>query len=513
MVGIRSGAAALMLAATACAGGDQGDSRTDPSVASFASAAESTGTAADTTAAPTTTGGLDPTTGAAGTSTGDGSSSSSGEPITPTSSSSSSSSSSSGEPGTSEGGESSSTGVMAGCGDGVVDDPEQCDDGNQIDGDGCNQDCLPSGQLLWEATQPGGVGLTDEGVGCEVDGTGSILITGSISIGPGNDDIWVRKYSFAGVPLWTQTHGGTGLVKDQGRGVVVDAAELVYVAGFANTLMQDNDVFVRKFAAEGTPLWTKVYNGAVTLSDAASAAALTPEGDLLVGGAVSVLDAGTDTWLRKYSPEGATLWTRTHAGASKGNDATNALAVTSDGFIYAAGQEGVTGEGSNIWLGKYDPDGNQLWSRLYSGAAGKNDYLYGAVAMDDGGVVVCGYETAVDIPWMSFLRRYDGAGLAMWTKVESGPELLGALCWGLDRAANGDILFAGAVIQGTTREPQVRRLTADGTEVWSTIVAGAGDGASQARCIREAPDGALFVTGSQDDGTDGRDIWVARFSP
>ena len=507
MVEIRSGAAALMLVAAACAGGDQGDSRTDPSVASFASAAESTGTAADTTGGPTT-GAPDPTTtGPQGTSTGDASSSS-GEPIAPTSSSSSS-----GEPGTSEGGESSSTGVMVGCGDGVVDDPEKCDDGNQVDGDGCNKDCTPSGQLLWETTQAGGVGLTDEGVGCEVDGTGSIFITGSISVGPGNDDLWVRKYSFAGVPLWTQTHGGTGLVKDQGRGVVVDAAELVYVAGLVNTLMQDNDVFVRKFAAEGTPMWTKVHNGAATLPDAASAAAWTPDGGLLVGGAVSVLDAGTDTWLRKYSPEGATLWTRTHAGASKGNDATHALALTTDGFIYAAGQEGVTGEGTNIWLGKYDPDGNQLWSRLYSGAAGKNDFLHGAVTMDDGGVVVCGYETAVDIPWMSFLRRYDAAGLAIWTKVDPGPETLGALCWGLDRASNGDILYAGAVIQGTTREPQVRRLTADGTEVWSTIVAGAGDGASQARCVREAPDGALVVTGSQDDGSDGRDIWVARFSP
>jgi len=56
-------------------------------------------------------------------------------------------------------------------------------------------------------------------------------------------------------------------------------------------------------------------------------------------------------------------------------------------------------------------------------------------------------------------------------------------------------------------------LTADGVELWSTIVAGAGEKDSQARCVREAPDGTIVATGSQDEGRDGRDIWLARFSP
>ncbi|HEY0132459.1 MAG TPA: hypothetical protein VGB85_00230 [Nannocystis sp.] len=500
MVVTRPGAVALMLAATAC-GGEDGDSRADPSVASFASVGNTSESTVDATS--TTTGEQAPTT------TGSGGASSSGSGDEPTTGALGTT----GEASSSEGGESSSTGVMVGCGDGVIDAPEVCDDANQVDGDGCNNDCTLSGQLLWESTQEGGVGLADEGIGCAIDGTGSILVTGYLSVGPGDDDLWVRKYSFSGVPVWTHTHPGTGLVKDQGRAVVVDVAELPYVAGLTNTLMQDNDVFVRKFAADGMPMWTKAYSGPAMLADAGSAAALTPDGGLLVAGATTVVDAGTNTWLRKYSPEGMTLWTRTYAGAAKGNDATHALAVTADGFIYAAGQEGVAGEGANVWLGKYDPDGNLIWSKIYSGAAGKNDYLYGAVAMDDGGVVVCGYETAIEIPWKSFLRRYDAAGLAVWTEVDPGPEMLGALCYSVDLATNGDILFAGAVMQGTTREPRVRRLTPDGVELWSTVVPGAGEEVSQARCVKGAPDGTIVVTGSQDVGVDGRDIWVARFGP
>ena len=33
----------------------------------------------------------------------------------------------------------------------------------------------------------------------------------------------------------------------------------------------------------------------------------------------------------------------------------------------------------------------------------------------------------------------------------------------------------------------VRRLGPDGTPLWSTLVVGAGNGASQARCVRQAP--------------------------
>jgi cysteine-rich repeat protein len=400
------------------------------------------------------------------------------------------------------------------CGDGQVDEPEVCDDGDDVDGNGCNVDCQPSGLLLWSTTYAGLLGFADEGLGCDVDGTGSIYVIGETALSATDEDLWLRKYAAEGEPLWTQTYAGSAKLKDQGRGVVVDPAELVYAAGLANVTMQENNVVVRKHAADGMAVWTKSYNGAAMLADIASAAVLTKTGDLLVGGATAVTDAGNDTWLRKYSPAGAVLWTRNYAGPAKGHDETNALAVTPDGgYFYAAGIETVVGEGRNIWLGKYDIDGNLLWSRLYNGAASKDDYLYGAVALADGGVVVCGYETSPGVPWSSFLRRYDMNGLMVWTEVEAGPDELGAHCYGLDLASNGDLLLAGMTLVGVNREPRLRRLTVDGVALWSTTVVGAGKGASQARCVREAPDGTVVAVGGIDDGTDGRDAWIARFTP
>lgn len=502
MAGTRRMVAALALAA-ACAGGEgRGEDGAQP------------GTTGGTSGGSSSTGAPEPTTGEStgGGTTGVASVGSSGEVV----STGLATTSSTGEALTGSTTGSSSTGTTgepAGCGDGVVQAPETCDDGNAIDSDGCNADCTPSGALLWSTTFAGMLGLADEAWSCAVDGNGSIHVAGFVGVGPGNEDLWVRKYSSAGEVMWTQTHAGSAMAKDAGRAIVVDAAELVYVAGVANVLMQDNDVFVRKYAAEGSVDWTKSYAGAAMLSDVGSAAALTPSGDLIVGGATSVVDNGNDTWLRKYSPAGAVLWTRTYNGAAKLNDATNAVAVTSDGYIYAAGYEAVVGESNNFWVGKYDADGNLLWSRLANGGISKADYLHGAVAMDDGGVVVCGYETASGIPWKSFMRRYDASGLMVWTEIEDGPTAEGALCYGIDRAANGDLLFAGATMQAAQREPWLRRLADDGTEKWSTVVAGTGTGASHARVMREAPDGTLVAAGTMDEGVDGRDVWVARFSP
>ena len=40
--------------------------------------------------------------------------------------------------------------TAASCGNGVIEDDEACDDGNLVNGDGCNQDCTVSAALVWE---------------------------------------------------------------------------------------------------------------------------------------------------------------------------------------------------------------------------------------------------------------------------------------------------------------------------------------------------------------------------
>lgn len=233
MASKRGGIAAFAVAA-ACASGQGRDEDVTVSAGSTGAATSSGDATAGTSS--------DDTTGSASTSADSGSTdpvtSSSGEVTTAANTSTDALT------GTTADATGTTTGTTAdpppACGDGVVVAPEVCDDGNQLDGDGCNADCQPSGQVVWSTLQGGALGLPDEAWACAVDGNGSIHVAGTIGVSATDDDLWVRKYSSAGDILWTQTHAGSAKAKDQGRAIAVDAAELVYVAGLDNVLMQNN---------------------------------------------------------------------------------------------------------------------------------------------------------------------------------------------------------------------------------------------------------------------------------
>lgn len=60
------------------------------------------------------------------------------------------------DPGSSSSGGDGEPKVPETCGDNVLDPDEACDDGNAIDEDGCNADCVVSGSLLWSWMPPKG---------------------------------------------------------------------------------------------------------------------------------------------------------------------------------------------------------------------------------------------------------------------------------------------------------------------------------------------------------------------
>jgi cysteine-rich repeat protein len=501
-MGGRAWVVVAAMGAAGCGGGGE-DSRGDGVLSTPAMSAGDTSSAGTSSGAGSSSGEPVPTT------DGDDTSSSS-SPSPSTSTSTTTSSSSSGEADTSSG--EPDTGAPA-CGDGAVDGDEVCDDGNAVDGDGCNVDCQPSGRLLWSDRYGGGSKLADEVLDCAVDKFGSIYVAGFTTVTKPNEDVWARSYAADGAVVWTQTYNGALGAKDRGEAVVVDASQLVFVAGHDNVSLQGNNVWVRKHAADGMPTWTRGYDGPLSGSDAAYAATLTAAGDLVVVGGHTVDGQGMDTWLRKYDAAGTTLWTRTYSGDAGLTDIGRAVTEGAGGILYVAGEEEVVGEDGNMWLGRFDTDGNLLWSRLYSGAASLGDALDGAAATDDGGVVVCGVEKAVTVPSLSFVRKYDDAGLVVWTVSDDGAGGLGASCYEVDIADNGDVLVAGSAVDGVVTRPVVQRMDPSGALRWSTTIPGAGTAASQARCVRPAADGTIVVAGSLDDGVDGRDAWVGRLSP
>jgi len=121
------------------------------------------------------------------------------------------------------------------------------------------------------------------------------------------------------------------------------------------------------FGDEAVPVWTNIYNGIANGLDAGNASAVDTAGNVYVTGYESVAGQSFNTWIRKYDKNGNVVWTRTFNGAQNGVDFGNGITVDASGNVYVAGQEEGAGYQSDIWIRKYDADGNVLWTKNYAG--------------------------------------------------------------------------------------------------------------------------------------------------
>ncbi|MBK8715491.1 MAG: hypothetical protein IPN32_12170 [Deltaproteobacteria bacterium] len=400
------------------------------------------------------------------------------------------------------------------CGDGNLDVNEICDDGNTDDADGCNADCTPSGEILWEQTVGSGLAGVDEGFGVSVDAAGNFVVVGYVATAAGGNDGWVRRYSPMGGAYWTVMHAGPGAGNDNFTGVGLDADGSVYAVGYQSGADASNDGLVRKVDTFGADLWVSAFDApSAAASTVVQNVAIDDAGNVIVVGYHDSTAAGQEIMLRKFGPDGTVAWTRSYGGAALGDDRGYGVAATVGGDIYVAGTEFVAAEAFNMWLGKYDVDGNLLWSRGTNGAASLDDYLIAVEVDDDDDAYVCGYQGTVNQPWQTFLRRYDSDGVIVWTDQYLGETMEGAHCSGLGRAPDGDLVMVGGEIEATVRAALVRRVSADGDVKWSRKYPGGAAGPDYGRDAFIDDAGVIYVTGALDVGTDARDLWVAQLSP
>src|SRR5690348_13960349 len=150
----------------------------------------------------------------------------------------------------------STTDAPASCGNMVVDDGEDCDDGNDVDGDGCNVDCVESGSVRWELVQGTDAGGNDCARDVGINAAGQVAIGGeaqsadldtydvlALSIDPTGTVSWQMVYDSA-----SDTEDGGGQT-DRGYGVAIEDDGEVIVSG--HEYLDVEHVWVRKLDANG----------------------------------------------------------------------------------------------------------------------------------------------------------------------------------------------------------------------------------------------------------------------
>ena len=206
----------------------------------------------------------------------------------------------------------------------------------------------------------------------------------------GGIDAFLRRFDFDGNGLWTRQFGTAA--NDAAMGVALDSTGITVVGytrgsfpGFCHA--GDNDAFVRRYDLAGNELWTDQF-GTGSRDDLFSVVA--DHRGIWAAGRVSF----GQPVVRRYEIDGTLVWERVF-----GTSATDLLfgvtidpeGVTVTGFTDGTFIPGMPPAGygtPDVIVRRYDPDGNELWTRQF----GTNSHDQGrGIAADGSGLTVAGF--------------------------------------------------------------------------------------------------------------------------
>lgn len=283
----------------------------------------------------------------------------------------------------------------------------------------------PLGQLEWVRILGGAYG--ESAYDIAIDSSDSIYITGifsgEVDFDPmeGTDlhvsnawyDIFLLKLNGDGTKVWANTWGGGG--QDVSYRICFDptAGCIIVTGGFSNTVDFDpgpgeilitstgtTDAFYSKFDLNGNLLKSGTWNinplavldpgeiltaiGCDTMSNIYLAGRFQSTTDLNPGPDVNehISNGLSDAYLMKLDQDGNYIWSKSFGGQF--NDSVEDLAVDSSGNVYAAGNylgpiDFAQGSGggseysssgeTDVFLTRFDPDGNIKWVKTWGGAS------------------------------------------------------------------------------------------------------------------------------------------------
>jgi hypothetical protein len=290
-----------------------------------------------------------------------------------------------------------------------------------------------------------------------IDGAGNIILMGDFSdtidfgggvlTSAGLTDIFLAKFDASGNHLWSKRFGdlfweyGLGVTVD-GDGNIILTGQFITTVDFGGgvlTCAGGSDMFLAKFGASGTHLWSQRFGDADSeagyrvATDCAGNIAVTGyfDGTVDFGGGVLTSAGLGDIFLAKFDASGTHLWSQ--GFGDEFEQTVNGMAMECTGSIVVTGYfEGtvdfgggvLTSAGMNdIFLAKFDAAGTHLWSQRF----GDSSYQYSnGVAIDGAGnAIITGYfrgnvdfggGTLTALYSNVFIARFNASGSHLWSE-------------------------------------------------------------------------------------------------
>ena len=241
-------------------------------------------------------------------------------------------------------------------------------------------------------------------------------IIGDAGVGWRNADMFLAKYDTNGNRQWVKQIGSDGY--DYAYGITIAADGNLLITGetsgtIAGASQGGKDVYVGMYAPNSNLIWDVQFGG-----DSGYGILQNQAGDIFVAG-----NSGSDTVLYRLDSAGAVVWQETVDSGGSDYVSGRPIAFDAVGNLLLAGRTNGSLFAPNAgdydtFITKYDIDGNQLWGQ--QSGSDKIDQVYAIDTDSDSNAYITGFTYgdlagqvgAYDI----FIRKYMPDGNYLWTR-------------------------------------------------------------------------------------------------
>ncbi|MBI1747719.1 MAG: SBBP repeat-containing protein [Acidobacteria bacterium] len=371
----------------------------------------------------------------------------------------------------------------------------------------------PYGKELWVRRYDGPAHGEDGGRALAIDAQGNVYVAGE-SLAPDTEmDFVTIKYSPQGDELWVRRYDGPDHLQDYAVAIAIDTTGRVYVTGPSNGINKF-DFLTVAYDSDGNELWIDRFDGKAHDHDFPVAIAVDNDQNVFITGYTDAGPAYHDYLTISYTREGILRWDQTYNGPDNNEDYTRALVIDAEGNCYVTGES--TGPSTNFDIAtiKYDSSGRQVWLARYNHSGQRlEDNSPRTIAMDDEGYIyITG--SSVDRGISDYVTvKYNPDGNEVWSRFYRGTGIGLSIATALALDAYGNVYITGRSIGDRSGLDYVTiKYNADGEEQWIERYNGPGNGEDSANAVALDNDYNVYVTGSSIGADSGMDFATIKYT-
>jgi len=279
--------------------------------------------------------------------------------------------------------------------------------------------------------------------------------------------------------------------------IAEDLSGNFYTTGF-EYLSNYSDLKIIKFNSSGNILWMRSYNGSANLSDGGNSIAIDRANNVYISGYVTKTPVNTDIVLLKYNPDGDLIWDKEFSGSANLNDFGGSVVTDDSGNVFLSGNTSHTVSGSDITLIKYDSSGSFKWVKYYNSGLDTNDYDLKMKMDRNGNLCIAGYNNnSTGNNTKTLALKFDHDGNLLWNRIYNGPKsgFNTPHDFIVDRSDNMIITGCSPGIGSGVYDYITIKYDPDGEMKWLSRYNQQGTYYDVANSLAEGSDGSIYVTG------------------